>query len=265
MSQPPILPKTFAGYIHPLRSRYTEGSDQKTGLSAAEAKKVKVDIATSSVLSKTQKTEANQLVDKAQLMTQTALKDGVVDNKEKQALLNLGKHDLNFQVPTHGKAAPKIDFAGQKLDHTKLRSQLFRVAAATSYAPLNNSMEGGSKDSIGKPLAPHTLERYVAAMKNGDASANKYVAIAMDPALYKGGSAPMNYGDVFRMPEIEKVYGVSPIYFALVDNGGAFKNTDGGKVDICCNKSYTSSVNQTVSIHQVLKPDGKPLNIEDLD
>jgi len=265
MSQSPILPKTFAGYIHPLRSRYTEGSDQKTGMSTSEAKRAKVDVAISPVLNKAQKAEASALVDKAQQMTQTALKDGVIDAKEKQALLNLGKHDIGFQPLNQGKAAPTIDFAGKKLDHSKLQTRLFRVAAATSYAPKNNAMEGGTKDSIGNPLAPHTLDRYVAAMKNGDASANKYVAIAMDPALYKGGNAPMKYGDVFRMPEIEKVYGVAPIYFALVDNGGAFKNTDGGKVDICCNKSYTSNVNQTVSIHQVFKPDGQQLNAKDLD
>ena len=64
----------------------------------------------------------------------------------------------------------------------------------------------------------------------------------------------MEYGDVFRIPEIEAIYEVAPIYFALVDNGGAFKHTDGTKVDICSQKSYNEKVNQSVSLHQMLKP-----------
>lgn len=261
----PILPKTFAGYLHPLRSRYTQGSDQKTGLSADELKRLKTDIALSKVMTKEEKAQANALADQARQMTQEALKgDGKVDAKELQAMLKLAEHKIDLQPMNQGKAAAQVSFAGQVLDPSQLKTEPFRVAAATSYAPKNNRMEGGTKDSRGKPLAGHTLDQVVAAMKKGNAKANAYVAIAMDPALYNGKGAPMKYGDVFRMPEIEKIKGVSPIYFALVDNGGAFKNTDGTKVDICCDKSYTPDVNQTVSLHKVIHPEGRQLNISDL-
>lgn len=259
----PILPKTFAGYIHPLRSRYTEGSDQKPGISSSELKTLKVDIAISKVLSKEEKQEANALAEKARAMTVEAQKEGGVSSHELSAMLKLAEHAPNLQPMKQGRAAAQVSFAGKTVAPDKLKTELFRVAAATSYAPHGSAMEGGPKDSSGKPLASHTLDKYVAAMKAGNAKSNEYVAIALDSSLYKGSGAPMKYGDVFRMPEIEKIKGVSPIYFAVVDNGGAFKNTDGSKIDICCDKSYTSEVNQSVSLHKVLHPEGRQLNIDD--
>ncbi len=265
MSTGPILPKTFAGYLHPLNSKYTNGSDNKRGLGANEVKQLKTDIALSKVLNKDEKVQANTIADKARTMTQAALKDGNVSDTELQSMLKLAQHDTNLQPLKQGNAAAEISFAGETLDHSKLKTEFFKVAAGTSYAPINNKMEGGTKDSIGKPLGPHTLDKYVAAMKAGNAKSNEYVAVALDSALYKGSKAPMKYGDVFRIPEIEKIKGVSPIYFAVVDNGGAFKGTSGAKIDICCDKSETYDVQQSLSLHKVMLPDGDQLNIEDMD
>lgn len=264
----PIMPKTFAAYVQPLQARkhYTSGSDGQSGLSAEEAKRVKIDIAISKHLSKDEKAEAVALVDQAREMTVAALKnDGKVDAKERQAMLNLAKHDLPAKGPAQGRATASLDLLG--LGESKPKgapsSEFFRVAAGTSYAPKNTRLQGGTKDSIGNPLKPHTLENVLANIKQGKTGPDNYVAIAMDAALYKGKNAPLKYGDVFRIPELEAIYKTSPIYFALVDNGGAFKGTDGGKVDICCEKPYTPSVNQSLSLHKVLGPDGKQVNIED--
>jgi len=259
------MPKTFAGYLHPLRSKYTSGSDQKPGLSADEHKQLKTDIALSKVLSKDEKAQANAVANQAREMTQAALKDGKVSDTELQSMLKLGKHETNLQPLKQGNAAAEISFAGQPLDHSSLKTEFFQMAAGTSYAPISSGVEGGPKDSIGKPLGPHTLDKYVAAMKAGNARPNEYVAVAMDSALYKGAGADMKYGDVFRIPELEKIKGVAPIYFALVDNGGAFKGTSGSKIDICCDKSYTPEVNQSLSLHKVMLPDGAQLNIKDMD
>lgn len=261
-SNGPILPKTFAGYLHPLRSRYTQGSDQQRGISAAEHKRLRTDIALSKVLSPEQKKEANALAQKARDMTVLAQKDGKVTDAELQDMLNLAGHTLS--KTQQGSAAAHVSFADDEIAPDALKTEVFKVAAATSYAPLNNKMEGGVKDSMGKPLKGHTLDQYVAAMKSGNAKANAYVAVAMDAALYKGSGAPMKYGDVFRIPEMEAIQGVSPIYFALVDNGGAFKGTAGSKVDICSDKAYTPDVNQSVTLHKVLHPEGRQLNIKDL-
>ncbi|MGE3724575.1 MAG: hypothetical protein AB7I41_03435 [Candidatus Sericytochromatia bacterium] len=267
MSSNPILPKTFAAYVQPLhpRKNYTAGSDGQSGLSTDEAKRVKVDIAISKHLSKDEKAEAVELVDKTREMTVAALKnDGKVDAKECQAMLNLAKHDLP-NSPAKGSATTSLDLTG--LSNNKgtscERSEFFRVAAGTSYAPKNTSLQGGTKDSVGNLLKPHTLENVLANIKKGKTGPDNYVAIAMDSALYQGKNTPLDYGDVFRIPELEAIYKTSPIYFALVDNGGAFKGTGGGKVDICCESSYTPGVNQSLSLHKVLGADGKQLNVGD--
>lgn len=262
LSNGPILPKTFAGYLHPLRSRYTEGSDQQRGLSASEHKKLKTDIALSKVLSPEQKKEANTIAQTARDMTVVAQKDGKITDTELKDMLNLAGHTVG--KTQQGSAAAQVSFAGDDIAPDKLKTEFFKVAAATSYAPLNTKMEGGVKDSVGKPLKGHTLDQYVKAMKSGNAKANAYVAVAMDSALYKGSGAPMKYGDVFRIPEMEAIQGVSPIYFALVDNGGAFKDTGGSKIDICSDKAYTPNVNQSVTLHKVLHPEGRQLNVSDL-
>lgn len=258
----PILPKTFAGYVHPLRSRYTEGSDQQRGLSASEHKRLKTDIALSKVMGPEEKVQANALAQKARDMTVAAQKDGKVTDAELNDMLKLASHGV--AATRQGSAAAQVMFAGDEVAPDALKTEFFKVAAATSYAPKNTTMEGGVKDSMGKPLKGHTLDQYVAAMKAGNAKPNAYVAVAMDAALYKGKNAPMQYGDVFRIPELEAIKGVSPIYFALVDNGGAFKNTGGSKIDICSDKAYSPDVNQSVTLHKVLHPEGRQLNIKDL-
>ncbi|MBT9548091.1 MAG: hypothetical protein IV090_22055 [Candidatus Sericytochromatia bacterium] len=268
MSSNPILPKTFAAYVQPLhpRKNYTSGSDGQSGLSADESKRVKADIAISKHLSKAEKAEAVELVDKTREMTVAALKnDGKVDAKECQAMLNLAKHDLPNTPPAKGRATPSLNLSdlNNHKGTTCERSEFFHVAAGTSYAPKNTSLQGGTKDSIGNPLKPHTLENVLANIKKGKTGPDNYVAIAMDSALYQVGKSPLNYGDVFRIPELEAIYKTSPIYFALVDNGGAFKGTDGGKVDICCESSYTPGVNQSLSLHKVLGADGKQVNVGD--
>jgi hypothetical protein len=268
MSSNPILPKSFAAYVQPLQARkhYTAGSDGQSGLSAAEAKRVKIDIAISKHLSKDEKAEAVALVDKTREMTVAALKnDGKVDPKERQAMLNLAKHDLSVTSAAQGRATPSLDLTGlsNSTGNQPEKSEFFRVAAGTSYAPKNTRLQGGTKDSEGNLLKPHTLETVLANIKKGKTGPDNYVAIAMDSALYQGKNAPLKYGDVFRIPELEAIYKTSPIYFALVDNGGAFKGTDGGKVDICCDSPYTPSVNQSLSLHKVLGADGKQVNVGD--
>ncbi|MGV3524345.1 MAG: hypothetical protein ACO1RX_08975 [Candidatus Sericytochromatia bacterium] len=266
----PIMPKTFAAYVHPLEAKrhYTAGSDGKAGLSSEEAKRVRIDIALSKVLSPEQKEQANAQVDEALRLTRQALAgDGKVDATEKQQMLKLAQHSLELQPL--GKAAPRIDLDGKaggpSLDPTQLRSQFFRMAAGTSYAPKNTSLQGGTKDSAGNPLTPHTLDKYLAQLKSGGQGPSNYVAVALDPALYKGPNAPFKYGDVLRIPELEKAYNAAPIYFAIVDNGGAFRGTDGTKIDICCDSERTWTVNQSLSLHSISKPDGSRLNIRDLD
>jgi hypothetical protein len=263
----PIMPKSFAAYVNPLQAKkhYTSGSDGQVGLSAAEAKTVRTDIAISNVLTKEQKAAANAQVDKALELTKAARADGKVTPAEKQKILDLAKHSLDFQPMNQGKAAPSVSFGGKSVDPTQLRSEFFRVAAGTSYAPKNTKLQGGPKDSRGNALGPHTIDKYVAQLKSGGKGPSNYVAIAMDQALYNGKNAPYKYGDVFRIPELEKVYNASPIYFALVDNGGAFKGTDGAKVDICSESERNWKVNQSLSLHSLSKPDGTRLNIKDLE
>jgi uncharacterized tellurite resistance protein B-like protein len=257
MSSSPIMPGSFAAFVHPLQARknYTEGSDGQSGLSAAEAKRVKIDVAISQVLSKDEKAQATALVDKAREMTVSALKnDGKVDSKERQAILNLAHHNLQ------GSAKAEVSIFGSQAQEQK--SEFFRTAAGTSYAPKNSGVEGGSKDSLGRSLKPHTLENVLANIKKGKTGTDNYVAVAMDSALYKGKNAQFKYGDVFRIPELEEIYNTSPIFFALVDNGGGFKDTAGSKIDICCDSSHNPKVNQSLSLHKVIGADGKQLNTE---
>ncbi|MEZ0371910.1 MAG: hypothetical protein ACAI44_22655 [Candidatus Sericytochromatia bacterium] len=267
MSTNPIMPKTFAAFVNPLKEgkNYTEGSDDKAGLSKDEAQIVRNDIQCSKVLTPEQKLEALARVDQALTMTQAAKAgDGKVDGPEMNKMLELACHGIDFQPLNRGSAAPVISLNGQKLPPTGLKSTFFSVAAGTCYAPKNTGVEGGTKDSNGKSLKPYTLDKYVAQLKSGQGGPSDYVAIAMDPTLYKTDGAPFKYGDVFRIPEIEKIKGVAPIYFAVVDNGGAFSGAKGGKVDICCDSQHTEIVNQSLSLHRIFKPDGQALNMNDL-
>ena len=119
----PILPKTFAGYIHPLRSRYTQGSDGQTGLSQNEVTRLRTDIAISKVMTTAEKEQANALVDQAREMTVAA--QGSVGDKTKQAMLDLAKHELDFQPMNKGSAAPAVNFAESTLGPDQLRSRFF--------------------------------------------------------------------------------------------------------------------------------------------
>lgn len=268
MASSPIMPKGFAAFVHPLdpKKNYTRGSDGQIGLSANEAKQIRNEIAVSRYLDKDQKVAANERVDKALELTQTARssKDPAVREKARNDMLALAKHEVGFQPLNQGSAAPRIDL-GEGVDHSQLKTEFFKVAAGTCYAPKNTKMQGGPKDSMGKPLAPHTLEKYLENLKKGDASPGKYVAIAMDVNLYRGKDAPFRYGDVFRIPELEKMHNAAPIYFALVDNGGAFRGTAGSKVDICSESEKNYHLNQSLSLHKVLKPGGEQLNIQDFE
>lgn len=102
------------------------------------------------------------------------------------------------------------------------------VARGTGYYPANNAMEGGFKDKKGAPL--HTLQDFL----DGKAP---YVSIAIDKRLYSHGT--VQYGDSFRIPELEARYG-RPIVFKAVDTGGAFTGKGFGRVDICTRSSAHS-------------------------
>lgn len=254
MSSDPILPKTFAAYVHPLQAQkhYTAGSDGQPGLSPAEVKRIKTDIALSKVLTPEQKQVAAERVDQARLLTIQAMEDGSVDATEQAEILALAKHSL-------GQATGSVSLG---LEPAEGR-EFFRVAAGTSYAPHNTRLEGGALDSRGKSLKTHTLEHVLENIRKGRNGPQNYVAVAMDSALFRGKNAPCAYGDLFRIPELEAIYKTSPIYFALVDTGGAFKGTDGAKIDICCQSSDNPRVNQSLSLHRILKSDGRPLNMAD--
>jgi hypothetical protein len=79
------------------------------------------------------------------------------------------------------------------------------------------------------------------------------VSIALDKNLYKSGA--VQYGDTFRIPQIEQKYG-REIPFKAVDTGGAFTNKGFNRVDICT-RSAKDSVDPTVNGHLTLQKLGK--------
>ena len=99
--------------------------------------------------------------------------------------------------------------------------EVIGVAKGTGYYPHDDPQEGGFVDKQKTPLA--TLQDYL----EGKVS---YVSIALDANLYTNGK--IDYGDTFRIPEIEAKYG-RPIVFKAVDCGGAFLDKGYHKVDIC--------------------------------
>jgi hypothetical protein len=117
-------------------------------------------------------------------------------------------------------------------------------AKGTGYYPANNAMEGGFVDKRGKPL--QTLNDYVEARQKFPNDPSKwppYVSIALDKRLYANGV--LNYGDKFRIPELERRFGM-PIEFRAVDTGGAFTGKGFSRVDICTS-SARDSVDATVN------------------
>jgi hypothetical protein len=99
-------------------------------------------------------------------------------------------------------------------------------------------MEGGFVDKRGQPLK--TLNAYVEARRQHPGDPSKwppYVSIALDKHLYANGV--IKYGDKFRIPELERRFGM-PIEFRAVDTGGAFTHKGFSRVDICTSSQRDS-------------------------
>lgn len=78
-------------------------------------------------------------------------------------------------------------------------------------------MEGGPLDMRGALL--YTLQDYL----DGKAP---YVSVAMDKGIF-------NYGQLLRIPSIEKFFNRKTIPFRVVDTGGAFTGKGTSKLDVC--------------------------------
>lgn len=125
-----------------------------------------------------------------------------------------------------------------------------KASVGTGYYPHNSKMEGGYHDMLGKPL--RTLQDFL----DGKA---EYVSIALDKNMYehyikaqrqkfaKTGQnkyhkymdmqPQVKYGDIFRIPELEKKYG-KVIIFKAVDTGGAFTDKGFSRVDIATRSNH---------------------------
>lgn len=122
-------------------------------------------------------------------------------------------------------------------------------ARGTGYFPDSSAMEGGFVDKQGKKL--QTLNDYVSARQQHPNDPSKwppYVSIALDKRLYQNGT--VKYGEKFRIPELEKKFGM-PIEFRAVDTGGAFTGKGFSRVDICTS-SRKNSLDPTVNGHLTL-------------
>lgn len=118
------------------------------------------------------------------------------------------------------------------------------TARGTGYFPDHSAMEGGFFDKHGKAL--HTVNDYVAARQQHPDDPSRwppYVSIALDKRLYHNGT--IKYGDTFRIPELERKFGM-PIEFRAVDTGGAFTGKGFSRVDICTS-SRTNSLDPTIN------------------
>jgi hypothetical protein len=118
------------------------------------------------------------------------------------------------------------------------------TAHGTGYFPDDSAMEGGFFDKHGKAL--HTVNDYVAARQQHPHDPSRwppYVSIALDKRLYHNGT--IKYGDTFRIPELERKFGM-PIEFRAVDTGGAFTGKGFSRVDICTS-SRTNSLDATIN------------------
>ena len=90
-------------------------------------------------------------------------------------------------------------------------------ATGTAYYPASNSLEGGFKDKLGRPL--FTLQDYL----DGKAP---YVSLAMDD------QAGLKYGQKVYIEELDNKYG-KKIECRIVDTGGAFHGKGTSRVDVC--------------------------------
>jgi hypothetical protein len=123
-------------------------------------------------------------------------------------------------------------------------------ARGTGYFPSNDPIEGGFVDKHGKSL--QTLNDYVTARQQHPNDPSKwppYVSIALDKRLYANGV--VKYGDKFRIPELERRFGM-PIEFRAVDTGGAFTGKGFSRVDICT-ASRRDSLDPSVNGHLTLQ------------
>lgn len=141
--------------------------------------------------------------------------------------------DLNAIVPDFGAPAAR-PASRNETSQGAADGELQGVADGTGYYPANNAMEGGFVDKQGRPLC--TLQDFLEGKSD-------YVSIALDKNLYKNGS--IEYGDTFRIPELEAKYG-RQIVFKAVDTGGAFTNKGFGRVDICT-RSEAHSLEPTLN------------------
>lgn len=115
-------------------------------------------------------------------------------------------------------------------------------AKGTGYYPADDPVEGGFVDMKGNDL--NTLQDHL----NGDAD---YVSIALDQELYDSGA--VEYGDKFRIPELEEKYG-QEIEFRAVDTGPSFQGKGFGAVDICTateQDTFDETINGMLTLNKV--------------
>jgi hypothetical protein len=137
-----------------------------------------------------------------------------------------GVGDSTGATGSAGSTAGKSATAGEP---AKIEGgQTMGTARGTGYYPDNSAMEGGYNDMKGNKL--NTLQDFL----QGKAP---YVSIALDKNLYAQGK--VKYGDVLRIPELERKYG-KVILFKAVDTGGAFTNKGFSRVDICTGSAKDS-------------------------
>ncbi|MEK7434639.1 MAG: hypothetical protein AABZ74_16010 [Cyanobacteriota bacterium] len=82
----------------------------------------------------------------------------------------------------------------------------------------------GSAEAYKKEHLLQNLQEYLAG--NAD-----HVSVAFDKNLYANGT--IKKGQKFRIPELEKAYGKSPIIFRADDTGGDFTGKGLSRMDIC--------------------------------
>jgi len=157
------------------------------------------------------------------------------------AVFNLEQQDLQNAKQSAQQAKQELKKAQEEAKKGNLgEGKTVGEAKGTGYYPDSSAMEGGYVDKKGKKL--NTLQDYL----NGKAP---YVSIALDKNLYKSGA--VNYGDTFRIPQLEQKYG-QQIPFKAVDTGGAFTNKGSNRVDICT-RSRKDNLDPTVNGHLTLQ------------
>jgi len=168
-----------------------------------------------------------------------------------------GKKDESNITTKNGKSQTNISFTSEsnktsfkKGDDWNGGKVLAVNVDPTGYRNVNKGIEGGvydtnfneehhknlqSKEKKGKiPVGSaeaykkehllQNLQEYLAG--NAD-----HVSVAFDKNLYANGT--IKKGQKFRIPELEKAYGKSPIIFRADDTGGDFTGKGLSRMDIC--------------------------------